>query len=92
MRLNRAGSGSADSLAGHGTAINHVDGSDLTLGLQHNHTCSFPRHFFLEFLKHLTLRSDRVSEISVGAVADHRHGEGFVTLHQCYFIVHIVRQ
>ncbi len=84
----RARCGCEHGLAACGAGIHHVDCRHLALGLHHHHASGVPGLLLLQGLEHLALRGYGVTEVAVGAIADCRHGQRLVALHQCYFIIH----
>ena len=85
----RGGGGGHDALAGSGAAIDHVDGCNLTFGLEHHHAGGFPGFLRGQGLQDLRLRRDRVAEISVATAADGGMGNGFIAFHQGdFFLCH----
>ena len=81
-----AGGGGAgeDARAGAGSAVDHVDGADLALGLQE--AAADLRHARGHVLGYLRLRGYRVAEEVAAAGADRGFSYGFAALHksQCH--------
>ena len=83
-----AGAGrSHHPLTGRCTAVNHVYGRNLRLGLQYDHTGRFPGFLLHKRLHNLRLRSDRVAEVAVATVANRSMSDHFVAFHQFYFFL-----
>ena len=73
-----------------GTAVDHVDGCHLALGLQHHHAGGLPRLQLGERLNHFTLRSDRIAEISVSTATNGCMGYRLIAFHQYnFFFCHL---
>ena len=67
------------------TAINHIDGSHLTLSLEHHHTRSLPRFEQSQSLYNFTLWSNRIAKETIHTTSDAGMSNRLITLHQSYF-------
>ena len=89
QRNTGAGRRCHDALTGRSTAVDHIDGRNLGLGLQDDHAGGLPRLQLHQSLHHLGLRRNGVTEITVAAVTDGGMGNHLVALHQLHlFLCH----